>query len=412
MFIICSYMYDTLKKTEKRGKIMSERTGYNSIRTKNRNRGIVLRLIAGEHLSRAEITKRIGLTKMAITKIVSELIDDGYVIEGKSDSGQGVGRSPTSLDISPNAPAALGLYISRNSMQVVISSLNLELLFSDSLPLKNETRATLTEKIFFLCDKALHYASACLSKTKIIGIGVSAVGPLDPAGGMILDPTNFFGITEYPVCELLRRRYGLPVLLENDMNAAAIAERFYGIGKKTDSFMYVGITNGIGAGIILEGRLAQLCSTSVGEIGHMSINFDGPLCSCGNKGCLEVYANLPVIEERLEKAVGKPVLPMDFAHFSLHPSCVEIFDDLTEKFAVALVNSINFLDLQSIVIGHEGIYLPDSFFSGLEERVNARILSKGYKKIGVRRSTFGSSAPLLGSACLVFDRLFAGEQLE
>ena len=98
---------------------MSERTGYNSVRTKNRNRGIVLRLIAGKQLSRADITKKIGLTKMAITKIVGELIEDGYIVEGKGESAPGVGRAPTFLEISAQSPVSLGLYISRNELAVI-----------------------------------------------------------------------------------------------------------------------------------------------------------------------------------------------------------------------------------------------------------------------------------------------------
>ena len=296
--------------------IMSERTGYNSLRTKNRNRGIVLRLIAGKQLSRADITKKIGLTKMAITKIVGELIEDGYIVEGKGESAPGVGRAPTFLEISDQSPVSLGLYISRNELAVIVCSFRLDRLFSESIPLKNESKSSLEEKIFSLCDKALRFTAEAFPERKFLGIGVSAVGPLDPSTGVILDPTNFYGITDYPVAELLADRYHLPVSLENDMNAAAIAEHFYGIGRVTDSFMYMGITNGIGAGIILDGRPCKLGCKSVGEIGHMSIQCEGPVCSCGNRGCLEVYANIPVITARLEKALGHPVLPKDFARYA------------------------------------------------------------------------------------------------
>ena len=266
---------------------MSERTGYNSVRTKNRNRGIVLRLIAGKQLSRADITKKIGLTKMAITKIVGELIEDGYIVEGKGESAPGVGRAPTFLEISAQSPVSLGLYISRNELAVIVCSFRLDRLFSESIPLKNESKSSLEEKIFSLCDKALRFTAEAFPERKFLGIGVSAVGPLNPSTGVILDPTNFYGITDYPVAELLMNRYHLPVYLENDMNAAAIAEHFYGIGRVTDSFMYVGITNGIGAGIILDGHPCKLGCKSVGEIGHMSIQCEGPVCNCGNHGCLE-----------------------------------------------------------------------------------------------------------------------------
>lgn len=390
--------------------IMSERTGYNSVRTKNRNRGIVLRLVAGKQLSRADITKKIGLTKMAITKIVSELIEDGYIVEKKGENAPGVGRVPAFLEISSQSPVSLGLYISRNELKVIVCSFSLDRLFSESVPLKNESKNSLEKKIFNLCEKALRFTADAFPERKLLGIGVSSVGPLDPSVGIILEPTNFYGITDYPVAELLSKRYRLPVYLENDMNAAAIVEHFYGIGKVTDSFMYMGITNGIGAGIILDGHPCKLGSKSVGEIGHMSIQCEGPVCSCGNRGCLEVYANIPVITERLEKALGHPVLPKDFFRYAEIPAAKAVFTDVTEKLAVALVNTVNMLDLQSIVIGHEGIYLPDNVLSMLESLLNSRILSKGHKTVSVLRSSFGADAPLLGASCLIFDRIFTGEQ--
>ena len=117
-----------------------------------------------------------------------------------------------------------------------------------------------------------------------------------------------------------------------------------------------------------------------------------------------------MITARLEKALGHPVLPKDFARYAEIPAAKTVFTDITEKLAVALVNTVNMLDLQSIVIGHEGIYLPDSILSMLETLLNSRILSKGYKTVSVLRSSFGADAPLLGGACLIFDRIFTGEQ--
>ena len=387
---------------------MQELVGYNSNHMKYRNRGIALQLIAGEKLSRAELTKRMGLSKMAITKIASELMEDGYVVEGSTEETAGAGRNPTQLEISPAAPIALGVYLSRNELSVMLGSLTLETLYRASLPLVDENADTLTEKLFALCDGATAFA-ATLNCAGILGIGVSAIGPFDPEGGRLLHPTNFFGISDYPIGRRLGDRYGLPVFCDNDMNASAVCEKLYGVGRQTDHFIYFGITNGIGAGIISDGKLCRHGSVSCGEIGHMSIRFDGPRCTCGNRGCLEVYANMPVILRNLEEKVAHPVSPADLPALAEDPRCEGVFGETLDYLCVALVNAANILDPGCIVIGHEGAFLPDSFLAALGERVNGGILSSGYQSVEVVRSTFGDRAPDLGSVSLVFEMLFSGQ---
>ena len=176
--------------------------------------------------------------------------------------------------------------------------------------------------------------------------------------------------------------------------------------------MYLGITNGIGAGIIVDRHLYGKNSISVGEIGHMSINFDGPVCSCGNKGCLEVYATMPVILNKLKRALNQDDIEVtDFDILSKDSRCDEIFNGVAEKLSVALVNAVNILDPECIVIGHEGAFLPEKYLKSMEKQIESRILSAGYKKVPVLHSAFNIGAPLYGSAAIILKRLFGGENL-
>ena len=136
---------------------MAERKGLNNTHLKYRNRGIALQLIATCPQSRAEITKRMGLTKMAITNIVGELISDGYLIETQTEEKTSVGRSPMLLDIAARAPIAAGIYISRNEVCVLLSDIKLRALYMDKKPLESENADTLTEKIFSLLDAAFSF---------------------------------------------------------------------------------------------------------------------------------------------------------------------------------------------------------------------------------------------------------------
>ncbi len=389
---------------------MSERKGYNNTHLKYRNRGIVLQLIANEPLSRIDITRKMGLTRMAITNIVTELIEDGYIEEGATKEKAQVGRNPILLDITNRSPLAAGIYVARSTVYAILTDIRLNALYIDEIPLKDETVDSLKEKICLLLDRLMAYRDEKLSERTILGIGVSAIGPLDPQKGEILNPKDFFSIEHLPLRSFLEERYRLPVFAENDMNASALAEHLQGSGRDYDNFFYLGIADGIGGGIVVERNIYGRNSISVGEIGHMCINFDGPLCSCGNKGCLETYATMPIIMERLKKASGREHIALtDFEELAEDERCDEVFSDVTEKLAYALTNTVNLLDPQCIVVGNEGVFLPEKYLKALQSKIESRILCTGYKSVPVRPSAFTLGAPLYGSAAVVLARLFAGE---
>lgn len=385
--------------------------GLNNNHLKQRNRGLVLRMIAGGRYSRTGIAQKIGLSKMSISKIANELIEEGILVEKASALGGAVGRNPLMLDVSPSSPAAVGVYVSRNEICVLICDLKLRTLYEESLALQSsETNASLEEKLFSLLDRAFEYGKRRFPEKKLLGIGISSISPLSPLTGTILRPTNFYGVADYPIAGHVTKRYGIPTFLDNDMNASAVAENIYGIGGSYDAFLYLGITNGVGSGVVLHGELFSNDSISVGEIGHTCINYDGPRCSCGNRGCLELYSDMNVILRRLREETGDPSLTaQDLGRLAKDPGCARILADTTDKLAVALINAVNLFDPQCVVVGHEGAHLPDEYLARLEKTVNRGILASQYKTVRVLRSTFLDRAPRVGSACLVFARLFSGE---
>lgn len=384
---------------------MGERRGMNNTHLKNRNRGLVLQLIACEGtLSRVEIARRVGLTKMAVGNMVSDLIAEGYVEEDESaESTPAVGRNPTLLHISAGAPGAIGVYLSRENLSVILADTTLRIHSQRSVSLKDETDNSLTQKLLTLVSEIRREA-----EIPVLGVGISTIGPLDTANKTMLRPLRFFGISNYPISHILENCTGLPVYLDNDMNAAALAERLYGRGRRLENFLYLGLADGVGAGIISGGRLYRDHNGFVGEIGHNSICYDGPLCDCGNRGCLEIYASIPVIQQQLLAAGAPSAEPENFESLTALPACDQVFRDTVDKLAVALINMANLLDPQGIIIGHEGAFLPAVYLQQLESTVNDKILAAGYQHLTVAPSAFGSSAPLVGSVCCVFQELFSG----
>ena len=394
------------------GEFFVMRQGYNNNNLKYRNRGIVLQLIATEPIYRADITKKIGLTRMAISNIVGELIQEGYIVEKEFEEKGSIGRNPILLDISPTSPLCVGLYISREFLYVVLSDIKLNSLYLDKVKLINENEESLVSKIYMVLEGLFNFYNEKFNNRAILGIGVSCIGPFDPVECVLLNPRDFFGISNLSIKEVIQKKYPYSVFGANDMNGAALAESLMGCGQEFNNFLYLGITHGIGSGVIVNRRLYGRESISSGELGHMTIDYNGNLCTCGKKGCLETYATIPNIINRLQEKCGcENICPEDFESLCLDPCCDEVFCDVTEKLSIALVNAVNMLDPEAIIVGHEGAFLPEKYLHVLRDKIDEQILSAGYKNVKVLTSAFLNYAPLFGSCAIILNRLFLGENL-
>jgi len=388
------------------------------------NRGRVLQLICtGEARSRLELSKATGLTKMTITNAVNEWIREGWIYESEQVRTAGAGRNPAVLGLTPLSPLIIGVHLAREHISALLCDMSLNVLRRDRIELCGEDEATLIDKIFDIIDrlgsigedeKQNGEGSAVsvgdgINGRRILGIGVSSIGPLDCQNGILLGVPNFYGIKRLELGRMLRERYRLPVLVDNDMNLAAIAEKQFGGGRPLDDFLYVGITHGIGAGIIYDSRLLHN-SGMTGEIGHMSVSWNGEPCVCGSRGCLEGYASVPVVLERIEREIGLK-LTFEEACASENKGVRAIMDDVCECISTAFVGLVNILAPQAVFIGHEGACFSDEVLEHIEENVNSRSLSGRQRSVSVSRSAFGEHAALFGSACGILERVFTGRDI-
>jgi N-acetylglucosamine repressor len=191
------------------------------------------------------------------------------------------------------------------------------------------------------------------------------------------------------------------------MNAGALAEYLYGIAKDMRDIVYLGLGSGVGAGIIVNGRMLHGSGGYAGEIGHMSIQVDGPKCSCGRNGCLELYTNtisllqnagVSTIEELIEEASREPI----------NMRVQQCMDKYSEAVLSALVTVVNMFDPEIVIIGDQGAYLVPRFLEKLEGDMNRLMFQNESKNIRLSASSFGESAPLVGAAATVFQKVFSG----
>lgn len=374
---------------------------------KKKNRGNVLKLIAtGICNSRIELSREMNLTKTAISKIVAEMMEKGFLVETKKYENAEIGRNPIGLDIADTAPVFIGLLIMRDYCEAVLCDMKLTVVRHERISQNWSDQEELMGTIYTLVDQML------LGDPHVGGIGVASIGPLDSIGGVIENPPYFHDMHDIPVKEKLEERYHLPVFCDNDNQSAALAEQLYGCGKEYQGILLVGIASGVGCGIITGNSKYQSSSGYTPEIGHLSIDYKGEKCVCGNRGCLELYLNSRDVLKRMREATGKFYDYQTFCEMHEELSLGEIFEDLEEKLCAALVSVVNILNPELIIIGHNGVWWPEKYLEKLADDINERKFSNHRTNIKVMKASFLDKTAVLGGACNVIDRYFQGELLE
>lgn len=377
-------------------------TGKNLTYLRQFNQGLVLKnlLIHGPS-SRHALSVSLGLTKMTITNIVNDLLDRNIVIEVDCEVPSSASRKAGCISLNPGVLYAIGVHVYRDSVCCSIVDIAGNLLERRETVLNAKTtRQTLTAAIKAHIGQFLQQYSDKL----IIGIGVASIGLVDSKRGVVISTTNFYDIADWNIGEELSSAFSLPVYVINDMKAAALAEHYYGAERSFCSFIYMGISTGIGAGIILNGELFEGGSGYNGSIGHVSINRDGPLCPCGNRGCLELYTSVPNVLRNSHCRTWSEFLQL-FDAVELSPVAEQFLTDLS----VALTSLTNIFNPEAIFIGHEGARLNDYCFEKLRIAVNTSSLIRNVRKVEIMPSSLNGRIGYLNAIAAIFSRLLSGE---
>jgi predicted NBD/HSP70 family sugar kinase len=400
--------------------VKNSNNGSNQTTIKSSNRSLILRLLNSlGQVSRAELSRITGLTRMSVSNITGELIEKGIIYEtGTMESSSG--RKPILLNLSKNALYALGLYISRDFAYCNIANLKGEIIREARRPFNPvENERTFLEAVFGIAGDVLEASG--VQAAKILGAGVACIGPLDVRNGVILDPTNFRGLKSIPIVKALRDRFNMEAFLDNDMNAGAIAEKLYGKGRNVSDFVYVGVTNGIGAGIIANGNIFRGCSGFAGEIGHTTVDIRGDRCACGNIGCLEMYASIPSIVNQVKSSVrlgGESSFKSEgdvswnaivSAASEGDQLCLRAIDGMVYYLSAGLVNTVNSFDPEVVFLGHEIALAGELVTKPLNDIINRSVLFRNSKRVNVELSAFRDYAPCIGAPSIVLNKFFNGE---
>jgi predicted NBD/HSP70 family sugar kinase len=339
---------------------------------RDRNDATVLRAVRGagaDGVSRVQLAARTGLTAQAISKITGRLLDEGLLAEAGRVVG-GMGKPRTLLALVPDARCAIGAQLGRDGLRVLRVDLAGTVTGSREAPadLHGEPGPVL-DRLAGLVGEL----TAGLAPGTVLGIGLACPGPLDTRDGVLHEVTGLPRWRGLPVGAELGGRTGLPVRVEKDTTAGVLSR----LGADDRAFVYLG--DGVGAGLVLGGRVQRGARTNAGEFGHQCVDLRGPVCACGARGCLEAVCLAALRDGRTEEAA--------------------------RALGVGVANLVRLLDLAEVVLGGDVLLAAaDRFEAAVRAELAARVPDPAWQSVTLGRAP--ALAIPLGAAGVVLGGVF------
>jgi len=373
-------------------------------------------------ISRIEIAELTGLTPATITNITSELIDSNLIIEGETGDSSG-GRRPIMLKMRNDYYRVIGVYIGSRKIKIITSDLTANIKHKKEIKYNQDDISV--EYIKEILDEELiPIIKKYKSKNKnIVGIGVGIHGVVDNKRGISVVAPNL-GWKNVNVAKLLSDSYGIPVFIDNNTRTMALGENWFGSGKNASSFFCLNIEYGVGGSYFINDRPVNGNSFGAGEIGHTTVDINGELCSCGNRGCLETVAsvkallkqaydkypenkNSKIYNGREIKAVSD-INPEDLYEAAKHGDelAISLIRSMGENIGIGIANIINILNPELVIINGEIISVGDILLEPIIETVRKRGFSNSVNSTGIVLSKLGSVAYLKGAVVLATQYIF------
>ena len=311
-------------------------------------------------LSRVEVGRRTGLSPAAVTKTVRPLLESGYLIED-SPIGAAIGRPATPLRVSGDCAFFVGVKVTGDEVIGVVTDLQANILAVRHAALAAHDVEAVTASIGVVVDDLLGENETY--RTRVRGLGVALSGDVDRSVGVVRY-TPFLGWRDVPFAQLTASLTGLPTVLDNDVRALSTAEGWFGAGNGARSFVLVTVGSGIGCGIVVNGAVISGVHGVTGEIGHLTIDQQGPVCHCGNRGCLEAIASDPAIIDQINKLPGVHVrTPGEAAALAYggHEGARAVYARAGRAIGLGLAAVVNLIGPERVIISGEGLAAYDLF---------------------------------------------------
>jgi len=350
-----------------------------------------------------------GLTRAAVSLIVNDLLESGVVQEAESRSAPS-GRPPVTLEINPKRGLVGAIDMGATHVSIALADFTARILQEVEFPfdIKDGPKVCLERANRNLLN-LLESQGLTISNLSAVGVGVP--GPVITEAGMVVAPPIMPGWDRYPIRASLEEIFGCPVTLNNDAELGALGEWAYGAGRGEKNIAYIKVGSGIGAGLILNQQIYGGTTGAAGEIGHLTIDENGPLCNCGNRGCLEAFASGHAIALQGQALVssGKRTLLSEFpleqvtAHEvaeaarrgDLHAQ--EILRRAGTFIGIAIAGLINLFNPSIVIIGGGVAQVGDILTAPIRQAVRERAMRASEQSVRITTGILGRRSLLIGA---------------
>jgi len=388
---------------------------------------ILLTLQRKSPISRAEIARLSNLTPATVSRVVAELHKRGIIRE----QGPGVsigGRRPVLIEFNPEAFYLAGIDLGITKVISVVIDLHGNILSKAKLDIDiNAGKDRIIEQMFTVTRRVFSNTNE-LIRNKLAGIGISLSGIIDTKKGLSVFSPSMPNWHNVPIVQLFQNEFHLPVFIENDARAMALAEARYGAGRDYDNLFCINIGHGIGSGIIINKELYRGKTLTAGEFGHMTLVPSGPLCHCGNRGCLDVMAGGHAIAASAIRVVSsgvntlikelvegdiKKITAEVVAHAAKEGDdiALQLLNEVGRYLGIAIASIINLLNPELIVIGGGVSKAGEFFFEEIKNVIKKRAFTTMVKTPEIVTSSLNEDASSIGAAALVLYEIISTKGL-
>lgn len=379
--------------------------------TRNWNRHAAIDLIrfTPGGISRVELSRQLQITRAAITEIVNDLLATGLVREVE-DQHTG-GRHAISLEVNPDLGKVLGIDLGATHATLLLSDFSARVLADQEIRINiNDGPEKILPLLEEYIQKMLTETKTALQEIRAVGVGVP--GPVISSDGTVGSPPIMRGWDGYPIYDRFSRFFGCPVSLNNDAELGALGEWAYGAGRGESNLAYVKVGTGIGSGLLLNGQIYRGATGSAGEIGHITIEENGPLCSCGNRGCLEALAGGRAIArcaceavmngQRTQLSAIQPpqsIQASDVISAARNGDLVaqNIVSDAGAHLGTAIASLVNLFNPSMVVVGGRVSQMGDLFLEPVRATVRRRSLAAASRGLRITTALLGRRSSGMGA---------------
>jgi predicted NBD/HSP70 family sugar kinase len=361
-------------------------------------------------LTQAEIARTTGLSAATVSNIVRELKDSGTVQVTPTSSG---GRRARSVSLSDDAGIVVGVDFGHSHLRVAIGNLSHQVLAEEAEPIDVDASAS---EGFDRAERLVQrlMAATSIDREKVIGVGLGVPGPIDVETGALGSTAILPGWAGTRPREELAGRLGVPVHVDNDANLGALGEQVWGSGRGTTDLAYIKVASGVGAGLVINGQIYRGPGGTAGEIGHITLDESGPVCRCGNRGCLETFTAARYVLPLLHSSHGTGLTMPAVVALARDgdPGCRRVLADIGRHIGSGVASLCNLLNPSRVVLGGDLAEAGDVVLDPVRDSVARYAIPSAARQLAVVPGTLGGRAEVLGALALVLSEMGDGPLLD